>query len=227
MVVYYAIILRSTAFALILLQMNTMDLKVRYTQILSKYATEESDVLALWKELEGAYQQAFRKYHNLNHLTELFGYYDKFKEHIENTEEMMLAIYYHDYVYSIWKKDNEEKSALKAAKVLHNVGYEADGIKRIEKLILCTKHHKGSSNDENFLIDFDLAILGQSEVVYQDYALRIRKEYAKIPGIMYRNGRKKVLHHFLSKTSIYQTTQFKSTFEQQARINLSNELMSL
>ena len=140
---------------------------------------------------------------------------------------MQLAIYYHDYVYSIWKKDNEEQSALKAIQVLQDAGFNTDGIHRIDQLILCTKHHNGTSNDENLLIDFDLTILGQSEEVYHDYAVKIRKEYAKIPGIMYRKGRKKVLQHFLDKPNIYQTTLFKSTYEKQARANLSNELKCL
>jgi len=204
-----------------------MDIQERYIKILSKYVSKESDVTVLWHELENAYRQAFRKYHNLNHLAELLGYFDKFKDSIENTEEMVLAIYYHDYVYSIWKKDNEEKSVIKAIQVVQNLGFDKDRTQRISQLILCTKHHNGATNDENFLIDFDLAILGQSEEVYQEYALKIRKEYAKIPRIIYRKGRKKVLQHFLNKSSIYQTRVFKSTFEKQARANLSNELSHL
>lgn len=204
-----------------------MDLKERYIKIFSKYVANESESTFLWKELEDAYNQSYRKYHNLNHLNELFGYYDKFSDFIENTEEIQIAIFYHDFIYSIWKKDNEEKSAIKAVQVLQDIGFDMDGIHRIDKLILCTKHHNGTSNDENLLIDFDLAILGQSEEAYQDYTQKIRKEYAKIPGILYRKGRKKVLQHFLDKSSIYQTTVFKSTFEKQARVNLSNELSSL
>ena len=204
-----------------------MNLQERYFQIFSKYISNESDVAALWYELEDAYQQKFRKYHNLDHLTELLEYFNRFKDDIKNTEEVLLAIYYHDYIYSIWKKDNEEKSAIKAAQVVQDIGFDVDGIKRIEKLILCTKHHNGKSNDENFLIDFDLAILGQSEEAYQDYALKIRKEYSKIPGIIYSKGRKKVLKHFLDKPTIYQTQVFQSTYEKQARMNLSNELNTL
>lgn len=204
-----------------------MDLKERYTKIFAKYVPPENEVAALWNELAGAYGQKFRKYHNLGHLTELFAYFDKFKDEIENTEEMLLAIYYHDFIYSIWKKDNEEKSAIKATQVLQDIGFEVDGIQRIEALILCTKHHNGKSYDEKLLIDFDLAILGQPEEVYQDYARKIRKEYAKIPSIMYRKGRKKVLQHFLDRENIYQTALFKSSLEKQARTNLSHELQSL
>ncbi|TMM52030.1 hypothetical protein FEE95_21710 [Maribacter algarum] len=204
-----------------------MDLKERYAKIFSKYVLTENEVVALWNELAGTYGQKFRKYHNLGHLTELFAYFDKFKDEIENTEEMLLAIYYHDFIYSIWKKDNEEKSAIKATQVLQDLGFDEDRIQRIEALILCTKHHNGKSYDEKLLIDFDLAILGQSEEVYQDYARKIRKEYAKIPSIMYRKGRKKVLQHFLDKSTIYQTKGFQSAFEKQARANLSNELNTL
>ncbi|MEK6155442.1 hypothetical protein WIW50_19450 [Flavobacteriaceae bacterium 3-367] len=204
-----------------------MDLQERYIRILSKYLPEETEVIKLWKALKGVYRQTFRKYHNLNHLVELFSYYDIHKDVIEHEEEIMLAIYYHDYVYSVWKKDNEEKSAEKAVQVLQHIGYPEVGIDRIKELILCTKHHQGKSNDENYLIDFDLAILGQPEAMYDDYALKIRKEYVKIPHLLYRKGRKKVLQHFLSKDSIYQTEDFKSKFEARARTNLTNELNRL
>lgn len=95
-----------------------MNLHEMFVKIISQYISDESDIAVLWNELESAYQQAFRKYHNLNHLEELFTHYNTHKNSIVHAEEMILAIFYHDYVYSIWKKDNEEKSAVKAAEIL-------------------------------------------------------------------------------------------------------------
>lgn len=204
-----------------------MDLQEMFISLFFKYVSKESDLTRLWNELEEAYQEDFRKYHNLNHLEELFRYYEIYKSALKHPEEIALAIFYHDYVYNIWKKDNEDKSAIKATQVLKSIRYSIESIHRIEQLILATKHHNGASKDEKFLIDFDLAIIGKSEEEYKQYAINIRKEYAKVPSFMYRKGRKKVLQHFLDKKSIFQTTEFISKYEEQARRNLRTELNQL
>ena len=77
------------------------------------------------------------------------------------------------------------------------------------------------------MVDFDLAILGQSEYIYKNYTQLIREEYKLIPKIIYKTGRKKVLQHFIDKPFIYATDQFKALFETQAKKNLITELKSL
>ncbi len=53
------------------------------------------------------------------------------------------------------------------------------------------------------LIDADLAILGASPANYQDYARKIRQEYAWVAVEDYRHGRTKILEKMLSRRRIY------------------------
>ena len=76
------------------------------------------------------------------------------------------------------------------------------------------------------MIDFDLAILGQQEDIYLNYTKLIRKEYKLVPSLLYKNGRKKVLQHFIDKPFIYATNKFRGLYEDQAKMNLKNELNS-
>ncbi|NER17354.1 HD domain-containing protein [Spongiivirga citrea] len=204
-----------------------MDLKDRYYSLLFNSNVPDDLITKLWNELKLAYTEAFRKYHNLDHLSELFSYYEIYKNEIEHQEELQWAIFYHDIVYNIWKKDNELKSAEKAEQILRRSLHYSTGVGRIYNLILSTKTHEAKTNDEAYMIDFDLAILGQSAEVYNKYANKIRKEYSMVPMPLYRKGRKRVLKQFLEKQQIYQTEMFISKYEEQAKVNLNQELNTL
>lgn len=203
-----------------------MDLKERFYTLLNKYTSEE-ETSNLWNQVYLAYTQSHRKYHNLNHLKELFTYYDLHQSAIQNNVAVSFAIFYHDLAYEVLKNDNEEKSATKALLVLQQINFPPKELQIVEDLIICTKSHTSLTLDQGFMIDFDLAILGQTDTTYNIYTQQIRAKYKIIPTIIYKQGRKKVLQHFLDKENIFQTSTFKSQFEKQARINLTKELEQL
>ncbi|WP_234974658.1 HD domain-containing protein [Tenacibaculum agarivorans] len=206
--------------------MKKLTLKERFTQLLSLYSQDTELVSTLWNEIETHYTEKHRTYHNLKHLDEIFSYFDTYENELENSNLISFSIFYHDVIYNIWKKDNEEKSADFAMQELQELLSKND-LSTIFNQILATKTHEGSDNDTRFLIDFDLAILGQSSEVYQQYAKLIRKEYKLIPEIVYKKGRKKVLQHFINKPFIYKTDTFINLYEKQAKLNLKTELNKL
>ncbi|WP_231970178.1 HD domain-containing protein [Tenacibaculum jejuense] len=206
--------------------MKKLTLKERFTQLLSLYSQDNELISSLWNELEKHYKEKHRTYHNLKHLEEIFSYFDRYKDELKDSNLVSFSIFYHDVVYNIWKKDNEEKSADFAVDRLRKL-LSKDDLNIIFNQIIATKTHEGSDNDTRFLIDFDLAILGQSSEIYQQYAKLIRKEYKLVPDILYKNGRKKVLHHFIDKPFIYKTNTFTDRYEKQAKFNLKTELNTL
>ena len=76
-------------------------------------------------------------------------------------------------------------------------------------------------------LDADISVLGWDWERYEQYSRWIRKEYAVVPAILYRSGRKKVLQHFLNKPFLFQTKYYQSRLEEQARANLKQELSLL
>ena len=205
-----------------------MKLKERFVNLLDSLDTTISESTeTYWEYLIKQYSQKFRAYHNLAHLEELFSYYDVYYERLEQPKTVAFAIFYHDIIYNIWKKDNEAKSAEVAEHVLSELKIEHSFSKKASEIILATKHHQAKTTDEQFMVDFDLAILGQSASVYENYSTNIRKEYSKVPFFLYKSGRKNVLQHFLDKKSIFQTEAFQQHYEAQARLNLSEELKKL
>ncbi len=204
-----------------------MDLKQRFYNLVSKYTEDVNLMESLWNDTHKHYSEKYRTYHNLTHITELFNYFDLYKQHIENPELVAFSIFYHDIIYNIWKKDNEERSAEFATKCLSEVFNDSHFLKIISSQIIATKTHTTSENDAKWIVDFDLAILGQPVNVYKNYTRLIREEYKSVPNFLYKKGRKKVLHHFIDKSYIYATNQFRELYEKQAKDNLKNELNSL
>lgn len=130
--------------------------------------------------------------------------------------------------YDTKRQDNELKSAEIAGERLIRLGLTSDEVVNCQNQILTTKHHQANNDiDANFLVDFDLAILGEDQSTYLKYIKDIRAEYSIYPDFLYRRGRKKVLQHFLEMDHIFKTTEFRNLYEQRARENLNMELQEL
>ena len=181
------------------------------------------------KEIEKAYSSIGRYYHNLDHITNMLKLSTVYSYAIEDIKTLQLAVFYHDIVYSSKRKDNEEKSALYAAKRLKNLDYENSLIEKCQQFILATKLHNNTldNKDLDFLLDFDLELLSAPWQIYFDYTTKIRKEYSFYPDLVYKPGRKKVLEHFLKMDNIYKTHEFQEKSEFRAKENLSKELEML
>jgi predicted metal-dependent HD superfamily phosphohydrolase len=148
--------------------------------------------------------------------------WEVYKIELENPVEVLLAIFYHDAIYKVTRKDNEAKSAAMALNHLEKV-MNLD-LENIKKLILATQFHIAKTNDEKWLVDFDLHILGSNWEDYELYAQNVRKEYAIYPDFLYTPGRKKALKHFLEKEFIFQTEEFREKYEENARRNILKEI---
>ncbi len=199
-----------------------------YIELLKEYKVNPSSIKALWSEIKANYTKSGRHYHNLQHLENILGQLANVKDRIDNWNVILFTLYYHDIIYKSTKKDNEERSAELASKRMNEIGVNEYDIKLCCEQIIATKTHITHSNsDTNFFTDADLSILGQEPDKYKNYCESIRKEYSIYPNFLYKKGRKKVIIHFLSMKKIFKTEDFFSKFEEQAKLNLQNELNSL
>jgi predicted metal-dependent HD superfamily phosphohydrolase len=150
-----------------------------------------------------------------------------YKNNIEDFDTLLFSIWYHDIIYKSTKKDNEEKSAFFAQKRLKSLNLEGKRIENVQNLIISTKKHQiilDQNEDNAYLLDFDLSILGTDWKTYEMYTKQIRKEYKIYPDFMYKPGRKKVLLHFLERETLYFTKAIRNELENQARENLNKEI---
>ncbi|MET3045325.1 MULTISPECIES: HD domain-containing protein [Flavobacterium] len=193
-----------------------------FIETLSSLNFNHLEINTRWELVDKNYSKKNRYYHNWIHIEAMTKNWLEYKNQLENPIEVLLGIYYHDVIYVSTRKDNELKSAQLIFKEFKK-SKEID-LNIIYNLILCTQTHNATTNDEKWLVDFDLQILGKDWKIYKNYCEQIRKEYRIYPNFMYNPGRKKALLHFLDKETIYQTEPFRTQYEKQARENIKREI---
>ncbi|MBY8961654.1 hypothetical protein KJK34_02695 [Flavobacterium sp. D11R37] len=202
-----------------------MDLKDTFRNLVAKYAKDVSLTENLWRELELQYSAKGRYYHTLEHLQHMLNMLVPVLKDTEDTDSLLFALFYHDFVYIATSGQNEENSAKAATKCLKAIGFPEQKITLCCEHIIATKKHENSGNsDTNLLLDADLSILGSSQEEYDIYCKQIRREYAIYPDVIYKPGRRKVIKHFLEMDYIYKTLHFRQLFESKAKSNLKREL---
>ncbi len=202
--------------------MNKEELKGLFMSVVNPAPPEEE-----WQLIEAHYSDGDRRYHTLQHLSEMFGLLKEYyKEELPLTT--VLAVFYHDLIYSALRSDNEKQSAQIAKEKLTNWNQAADVINKVEELILLTANHAAVSDEEaTVFLDADMAILGSEPDHYEQYRKGVREEFSIYPDFIYNRGRKQFLQKTILQTRIYQSDFFKRRFEAQARINIQNEINRL
>ena len=203
-------------------------LKTIFTDLVGHYTKDALLVDTLWNEIEKSYSHKKRYYHNLTHLERLIEQLAAYKAIVSDWNTILFSVFYHDIVYKVLLKDNEEKSANLAVDRLGQIDFPSQKIIVCSQQILATKAHTTSNNpDTNLFTDADLSVPGLDQLAYEIYCGQIRKEYSIYPDIVYNPGRKKVLSHFLQMENIFKTTAFAEKYETQARANLTWEIQML
>ncbi len=205
-----------------------MDLHKIWLDLTARYSANKTLIKKLWTEIENSYASESRHYHNLNHVHFMMDKAFEYESELNDPDTVMFSIFYHDIVYDVKHTDNEQNSAGLAKWRLTELGVQDAKItKCVQQIVSTCRHQETSDNDTNFFLDFDLAILGASSEIYNDYKKKIRNEYSIYPEIVYREGRKKVVQDFLAMNRIFKTDALYRKFESQARINLEGELKEL
>jgi len=191
-------------------------------------AAQLRDAAPVFAQLEAAYREPSRAYHNLAHIEHMLVEFSAQRALAEWPEAVELAIWFHDAVYDSRAKDNEARSASLAHDALVNAGINMRLCSAVELLILATRHlHPPHTRDEQLLVDCDLAILGQSPDRFDAYETAIRSEYDWVPDADFRTGRTKVLEQFQARNAIYSLPAFRNRYEAAARSNLTRSLHRL
>lgn len=203
-------------------------LQNEFFHILKSAGVSEELIWKSWEEIYIRYSESHRKYHTLIHLYYFLNRLKEFQNRISDWDTVLLALFYHDLIYDVKEKDNEEQSADISQTRLELFGYSKDRISLCKNLILATKTHESTQDETaDIFTDCDLSILGAELKYYQKYSEQIREEYNIYPDELYKPGRKKVLEHFLSMDFIFKTKEYREKKEKQARENLSWELGTL
>lgn len=205
-------------------------IKQAYLSQAGQYGLLPAAAQELWLEVETAYTEAGRYFHDLSHLEHLYA--ELWPLAFNDWETLLFSLIYHDAVYDVAQHmvqhDNEERSAAFAGNHLTRMGCPPEKIAKCRRQILATKSHTLTPDtDTNLFTDADLSILGQPWPVYNKYRQNIRKEYSLYPDSIYQAGRRKVLLHYSGMDPLFKTPHFRQLYEAAAKENMQKEISLL
>jgi predicted metal-dependent HD superfamily phosphohydrolase len=191
---------------------------------------DPSEMDRLETKLRADHDAPGRAYHSFSHVQDCLAKLDRVNG-LDAAAHRLLryALLWHDSVYDPTRTDNEDRSADRAARELRAAGLPAGDVEEVRRLILLTKGHRVAPDDRlgSLAVSIDLSILGEAPERYRAYAEAIRREYAHVPDVLYRAGRKRVLESLLAADPLYPDPQFRERYEAQARRNMADEIASL
>lgn len=175
-------------------------------------------------EVIDAHESKGRFYHTSAHIEDILVKLEKLKALRPST---IIAAFYHDYVYSSLRNDNEERSAQICVRDLQLLKVSKCISEESEKIILCTKNHSSENNLVSLFLDIDMSIIGSDNETYDKYIENVRNEYSIYPDFLYNKGRKKFLLSLLKRDSIFITSGAQDKWEKQSLVNIKKELSLL
>ena len=186
----------------------------------------------LHEELEVAWSEPHRHYHDARHLGECLALWSCWQAQAEHPAEVAMALWFHDAIYDPKASDNELRSAAWAARGLLKAGLDSETAQRVHDLVMATRHDawpeaQQQGRDVQLILDIDLAVLGAPGERFERYDKDVRKEYAWVPGLRYRSLRSHVLQGFLERPQLYHGAAAVDLLEAQAHINLAAALSRL
>jgi len=175
-----------------------------------------------------AYSEKHRYYHTDEHINAVLRHLDEVEVASHKIAEIELALWFHDAIYKPFSNTNELDSANWASEFLTSNNAPLEIITNVHKLIMSTVH-TGMCDDEDeaLMVDIDLTILGASETTYEMFEQAIRKEYKRVPAVIYTKKRSDILRGFLERVRIYQNDYFHDKYEAQARKNMRQAVAML
>jgi len=181
---------------------------------------------SLREELEAAYADPARGYHDTRHLAEVFARLDELGGAgvPHDRDAVLLAAWFHDAVYD-GRTDDEERSAQWAERGLAGEPVAAE----VARLVRMTEHHDPAADDANggVLSDADLAILAAPRTRYDEYAAEVRREYAHVDDATFNAGRSAILAELQGRPALFHTAHAREHWEPAARANVARELGEL
>ena len=177
-----------------------------------------------WHDILEHYTKKWKFYHNLNHIYSFLDLFQKYNKYIINDKnEFLISIFFHDIIYIPSRNDNEEESINIFNEFFSKTNPKNLKQEKVKEFMIETKNHllsKNYSDELNFFMDMDMQIIADEN--WEDYENKIRKEFCYLSDIDYKNKRKQFLQSLLNKEKIFRTKIFYDDYEQKARNNINN-----
>lgn len=194
--------------------------------------TPIEDSLASWEFIVYQYSEKHRKYHNLEHIYHALNEFDSNSHLVPlaspvDRAAVILALFYHDIVYTPGSKDNEMLSAGYAYESLDELGYPSGFCGLVGDLICETTYTQDPQTLMSIHVrDADMGVLSDVRQDYARYAKNTRLEYSMYDDLTYAKGRRDFLEKMCEEPQTYWLPA-STVLDQAAFNNMNREIVNL
>lgn len=166
-------------------------------------------------DLTRRYCEPHRRFHTIHHVADLLW---RGRE-LELDDCQIMAIWFHDAVYDVPPKANEERSAVLAETMLEAAGWPRAMISTVATIVRDTEQHVPTIEPSKLVVDLDLASLASPKPEFEANTARLREEYSVFDDDEFREGQRVFFRRFLERDRIYHSPWGRQ-FEAPARANI-------
>ncbi len=203
-----------------------IELKDRFISLWQRNAyVDTGDTPAqVFDELVAMYSEAWRSYHNTEHIEVSIGYFDDCKDYAEFADAIELAIWFHDCIYILGASDNEAKSRDWFLQRSENQLVPALR-QSVDELIMNTCHvDVPQTADGKLIADIDLTSFGLPWDDYMKDSLAVQSEFPPRPADSVATGKKVFLQNLMKDGQVYYSDYYLEHYEQKAQDNIRRHL---
>lgn len=189
------------------------------------------------RDLRGRLLAPDRHYHGAAHVALLWERHLHFRAGLSAPAApwdtlIACAIAYHDAVYDPRRRDNEAESA--ALWRATGAAVDAEGAAWVAATIEATADHLAARAEPGlgeegwavrlWVLDLDLTPIGESEAVFAENTMRLRREFAHLDEASWEARRLRLLSRLAAAPRMFRSEALAAVFEAQARANIAREL---
>jgi predicted metal-dependent HD superfamily phosphohydrolase len=186
----------------------------------------KSEGTAVFERLVTAYAERQRHYHTLMHIEQCLSQFDLSPADLPFRDEIEMALWFHDAIYTPGASDNER---LSADLFLHLAGASMPRsfTARVEDLIMATTHGALPATPEAcWVTDIDLSSFGLPWPEFIHDSRNVRAERVDLADAQFYPAQARFLRSLINRSPMFQTEFFKCRLEAIARTNITR-LLSL
>ena len=176
---------------------------------------------AVFAELGALYEEPHRAYHTAAHIEHCLRQFDLAADRMDDPDAVEMALWFHDAIYEIPAKDNEQRSAALFAALADGRG--SDHFRSsVHGHIMATIHLDAPPRtlDESFMLDIDLSSFGRPWEEFMHDSRAVRAELAHLPDAEFASRQRKFLEMLAARPAFCFTEFFRGRHEARARENI-------
>lgn len=180
----------------------------------------------VWSVVWSAYAEAHRHYHGIGHILFCLEQFALVARQLRSPKAVELAIWFHDVIHQPGRSDNEVASAVLFRRYAEAL--DAELVDAVATMIADTTHRSApQTQDGKYLVDIDLAGLGQPWTRFSRESESIRDEQLDVSPAAYASAQQAFLGSLIARPHLYRTRFFRERYEMSARDNIRRILKSL